>query len=244
MSRSQLANSALISTVNSRLVLQAVRVMQPTYRAAVARQTGLKPATVTSIVNELIDDQMLRESANHTTPSAARWGRPPLMLQVNPDVKRILAIDLEPDRIRVALTNILTEMLVYRERPVDRFSKPAEVCQAILELCREVLINIRRGQLQGVGLSLPGLIDRQKGLLISSTNMPEWHEVPVAAMLRKELRVPVHIERSIRLAALYEKWCDPQKQDRTILVISVRTGIGMCLMHRGELYTGILGFDG
>src|SRR5438552_3282480 len=106
MGKSQIGNSALISTVNSRLVLQAVRVMQPTYRAAVARQTGLKPATVTSIVNELIDDQMLREAA--LPARNARWGRPPLMLQVNPDVKRILAIDLEPDRIRVALTNILT----------------------------------------------------------------------------------------------------------------------------------------
>src|SRR5437764_3223533 len=106
MSKSQIGNSELISTVNSRLVLQAVRVMQPTYRAAVARQTGLKPATVTSIVNELIHEQMLRETADPAVGNAARWGRPPLMLQVNPDVKRILAIDLEPDRIRVALTNI------------------------------------------------------------------------------------------------------------------------------------------
>ena len=35
--------------------------MQPTFRAAVARRTGLKPATVTVIVNELLDQRMLRE---------------------------------------------------------------------------------------------------------------------------------------------------------------------------------------
>src|SRR5438552_14091055 len=106
MSTSQIGNSELISAVNSRLVLQAVRIMQPTYRAAVARQTGLKPATVTSIVNDLIGSRMLRETADPSRESA-RWGRPPLMLEVNADVKHILAVDLEPDRIRVALTNLL-----------------------------------------------------------------------------------------------------------------------------------------
>jgi predicted NBD/HSP70 family sugar kinase len=52
------------------------------------------------------------------------------------------------------------------------------------------------------------------------------------------------VERSTHLAALYEKWSDPQQQDRTILIISVRTGIGMSLMHCGELFNGNQGFDG
>ncbi len=243
MSNSQIGNSELISTVNSRLVLQAVRIMQPTYRAAVARQTGLKPATVTSIVNDLIGTQMLRETAIPSKDSA-RWGRPPLMLEVNGDVKRILAIDLEPDRIRVALTNLLVETLVYRERLTDRFLAPEAVLRSILELCHEVLAGVRPGQLQGVGISLPGLIDCERGVLISSTNMPKWRDVPVAAILKRELKMHVQTERSIRLAALYEKWSDPHQQDRTVLVVSVRTGIGMCLLHHGELYAGHLGLDG
>ncbi|MCC6422564.1 MAG: XylR family transcriptional regulator, partial [Phycisphaerales bacterium] len=61
MDKAQIGNSDLISTVNSRLILQAVRMMQPTYRAAVARQTGLKPATVTGIVNDLLSQQILSE---------------------------------------------------------------------------------------------------------------------------------------------------------------------------------------
>ena len=63
MNESQIGNSELISTVNSRLVLQAVRALQPTFRAEVARKTRLKPATVTGIVTELLDQQLLREAA-------------------------------------------------------------------------------------------------------------------------------------------------------------------------------------
>jgi N-acetylglucosamine repressor len=243
MGESQIGNSELISTVNSRLVLQAVRIMQPTYRAAVARQTGLKAATITAIVNGLITEQMLRETES---PDAARtrWGRPPLMLEVNGDAKRILAIDLEPDRIRVALTNILIEEQVYREKPVDRFSKPHVVCREILKLCKQVLEGMDHRRVLGVGVSLPGLIDREEGVLLTSTNMPEWRNVAIGPLLSSELGVPVHVERSTHLAALYEKWSDPQQQDRTILIISVRTGIGMSVMHRGELYNGNHGFDG
>ena len=243
MKASPIGNSKLISRVNSRLVLQAVRVMQPTYRAAIARQTGLTPATVTSIVNGLINQQLLREVPGEAD-DAVRWGRPPMMLEVNGDGRMILAVDLEPDRIRVALTNIILQMSAYREQPIDRFSQPELVVGEILKLCAEVLGGVGRGMLQGVGVSLPGLVDRERGVLISSTNMPNWRGVPIAAMLRKHLGLSVKVQRSIHLAALYEKWSNPQSNDRTILIISVRTGIGMSLMYRGELYTGQGGLEG
>ena len=245
MDRLRIGNSDLISAVNNRLVLQAVRVKQPTYRAEVARHTGLRPATVTTIVNGLLSAKLLTEvDGESPCAPAAHFGRPPLMLQINGDVKRIVAVDLEPDRVRVALTNILVEVLEYREVLVDRFSGHAEVCTQIVALCNEVLAGVPRGLLHGVGVSLPGLIDREGGTLISSTNMPRWQNVPVAAILRKALGVPVRVERSIHLAAMYEKWANPRNDDRTILVVSLRTGVGISLMHRGELITGQRGFDG
>lgn len=244
MTESLIGNTQLISTVNRRLVLQAVRVMQPTYRAAVARHTGLKPATVTTIVNNLIDKQMLRETPDRSDPARTRWGRPPLMLEVNADVKRILAIDLEPERIRIALMNLLLDIVGYREQPIDRFAEPPEIFREIRRNCDAVMAGVKRRALHGVGVSLPGLIDAKRGILISSTNMPNWRNVPVAATLARELGSPVLVERSLRLAALYQKWSDPNIQDRTVLLVSVRTGIGVSLMHNGELYSGNLGFDG
>jgi predicted NBD/HSP70 family sugar kinase len=244
MSRSTIGNSELISTVNNRLILQAVRVMQPTFRAAVARRTGLKPATVTVIVNELIDQRMLREVAGTTDGGSTRFGRPPLMLEVNADARRILAIDLEPDRIRVALTNLLAEVLEYREQPIDRFDAPGPVLADIVNLCRDVLRSTNRKQLHGIGVSLPGLIDQERGVLLSSTNMPKWRDVPIARTLEKELRAPVTVDRSLHLAALYEMWSNPQHMDRDVLIISLRTGVGMSLLNRGQLYRGSRGLSG
>jgi predicted NBD/HSP70 family sugar kinase len=242
MEANKIGNFELITAVNSRLVLEAVRVTQPTFRAAVARMTSLKPATVTMIVNSLIDGGVLRE-----TPKAmpnSRFGRPPLMLEVNSDYKRLLAIDLEPDRIRVALTDLLANVLEYREKDVDRFATPDAICREIFILAKAVLVGVSSNDLRGAGVSLPGMINCETGVLISSTNMPKWRDVPIAQMIATELKTSVRVERSIRLAALYEKWSNPRLQSRTAIVICVRTGIGMCLLDRGELYKGNLGFDG
>ncbi len=238
-----IGNIELIAAVNSRLVLHAVRILQPTYRAEVARKTRLKPATVTGIVSELLEQELLRET-QVAQESCPRGGRPPQMLRINGDARRILAIDLEPDVIRVALTNLLVEELAYRERLIDRFAEPAVVCSQMLELCRELLATVEKPRLLGVGLSLPGLIDRNRGLLLSSTNMPRWRDVPIRGILERELGMPVRMNRSLHLAALYEKWIDSQLESRDCLVISLRTGIGMTLMHRGDIYTGSQGFAG
>jgi len=240
---SQVGNTQLISTLNSRLVLQAVRVMQPTFRADVARRTGLKPATVTSIVNDLLAKKLLREIPATELP-AIRFGRPPLMLEINRDARRILSIDLEPDHIRVAVTDLEGAILHYQEQDVSRFEQPSVTIAAILKLSKTALQTIGRHPLLGVGIALPGLIDSEKRVLISSTNMPQWHNVPIGHLLEVELRAPVRVERSIHLAALYEKWVNPKHQSRTILIISLRTGVGMSLLRRGQLYVGRSGLSG
>lgn len=143
MAKSRIGNTQLISTLNNRLILHAVRVMQPTFRAEVARKTGLKPATVTSIVNDLIEQQLLREVPGETDNSA-RFGRPPLMLELNSDSRHILAIDLEPDRIRVAITDLIGRILHYQEQGINRFDQPQTVLSQIAALGKSAINTLDR----------------------------------------------------------------------------------------------------
>ena len=241
--KGSIGNSDLISTVNTRLVLEAVRTLGPTYRAEVARRTNLNPATVTGIVTELIGNGTLLEIPAEVEVSGR--GRPPQMLQINADAKYILAIDLEPDRIRIALLNLLLEVREYRERRINRFSKPERIWQQILGLYGDVSSGVVGNiPLQGVGVSLPGLIDMENGVMLGSTNMPKMVNVPIREMLEKEFSTPVYLERSMHLASLYEAWARVDGFKGSTMVITHRTGIGMSLMRNGELYLGSRGYDG
>lgn len=245
MKLSNIGNNEFVSKINSRLVLQTVRMMQPTYRAEVARATQLKPATVTGIVSDLIESDLLRETTDGE-PHVVKGGRPPLMLRVNGDHGRILAIDLEPDCIRVALTDLLVEIVEYREQLIDRFSEPVFVLRQIVSLCEQVLAagKIDAADLNGVSMSLPGLIDRSQGVLLSSTNMPKWRDVNIADWIEQRLGVRPRVDRSSHLAAIYEGWSHPERQNEITLILSLRTGIGMSVLHRGELQAGWGGIDG
>ena len=240
--KGSIGNSDLISTVNSRLVLEAVRTLGPTYRAEVARRTNLNPATITGIVNELLENGTLLEVPAETEVSGR--GRPPQMLQINANAKYILAIDLEPDRIRMALLNLMLEVREYRERRVNRFSRPERIWQQMLSLCNDVCGNAGNPPLQGIGVSLPGLIDMENGVLLGSTNMPKMVNVPIRAMLEREFSAPTYLERSMHLASLHEAWARVDGFKGSTMVITHRTGIGMSLMRDGELYLGSRGYDG
>ncbi len=243
MPQSKIGNTDLISSVNRRLVLNAVRLMQPTFRAEVSRKTSLKPATVTSIVSSLIEEELLHE-VPAVGDQAARFGRPPLMLEINARVFRVLAIDLEPDKIRVALTDMLARPLAFEQEAIDRFDTPENILRRIVAMSRSMLHQVPKKLVLGAGMSLPGLIDREARVMLSSTNMPKWTNVPVGAILEHELGIPISVGRSLHLAAMHEKWQEPNVQDKNVLVISLRTGVGACLIERGQLYTGSGGMAG
>jgi predicted NBD/HSP70 family sugar kinase len=243
MSQSNIGNTDLISAVNSRLVLNAVRLLQPTFRAQVSRKTGLKPATVTSIVSTLIEQGLLREVPGQVEPTA-RFGRPPLILEINSDARRILAMDLEPDNIRVAITDLLARPLSFAHQRIDRFNAPETILRQMIAMVKELMHHLPRKSIIGAGVSLPGLIDATNGTLISSTNMPKWKNVPVGPILEDALEVPVQVGRSLHLAAMHEKWEEPNIQDKNVVVISLRTGVGSCLIQHGQVYTGSGGMAG
>ena len=239
-----IGNSELITQVNRTLVLQAVRALEPTYRAEVSRRTHLKPATVTGIVSDLIDKQLLSEVPGETQSPTPSGGRPPMMLELNGAAMRMLAVDLEADIVRVALIDLKMSILEYAEGEIDRFGEPEGVVEQIAELVEPVLATPAGKDISGIGMSLPGLICKDEGILIGSTNMPRWHNVPIRDMMAQRMGHAVQVGRAVHLAALYEDWMDLSDRRSTKLILLLRTGIGMSLVHQGALYTGAGGFDG
>lgn len=244
MGKSNIGNSALITRVNRGLVLQAVRTLQPTYRAEVSRRTNLNPATVTGIVADLLELGLLRETEGDPQPLGTLGGRPPMMLEINARARKVLAIDLEPDCIRVGLVDLNMELLDYSEQMIDRLGEPGRVLDRICQLSKQMLKRAQPEGIDGAALSLPGLIDRERGVLHSSTNMPKWRDVQVGAAVAEAIGVAPIAERSVHCCAIYEDWVATDEPNSTKLIISLRTGVGMSIMRHGELYVGSRGFDG
>lgn len=234
-----------MSQVNTKLVLDVVRRSGPISRAELARQTSLPPATVGNIVAELMHDDLLIEVKEGKSDNK-NVGRPARNVALNDQARFVLAIDLEPDKLRIMIVGLTLQIQAYSEYSIDRFASSGAIVSQIIAGCRNLLSANAAWEerLVGIGVSLPGEVDTEAGISRGSTNMPNWRDVPILAKLKNAFHKPVQIGRSMHMAALSEKWRRPEIREKNVLFLVLRTGVGMSMLLRGNLYYGASHFDG
>jgi predicted NBD/HSP70 family sugar kinase len=235
----------LMNEVNIRLILDAIRCSGQISRAELARKIRLVPATVGNIVSELLDQDLINEKVE-TLNGIKSVGRPGRILELNDIARLVLAIDMEPEKLRISLVGLSSQVLAYSEISISRFAKSAAILSQMINGCNNLLSAnpIWQDKLTGIGVSLPGNIDVEKGISSGSTNMPNWNKVPIVKHLEDAFRKPVRIARSMHACALSEKWRRPDVKELNVLFLVLRTGIGVSQLIKGELFYGARHFDG
>src|SRR6185437_5967934 len=105
-----------------------------TRRSQLAQATGLSRAAVAQRVDLLVARGLLIE----TEPVVTERGRPPLALQLAPDVL-ICAVDLGATHCRLALTTLGGAPLAEAVREIDINEGPQTILAAVHELTGELL---------------------------------------------------------------------------------------------------------
>lgn len=107
----------------------------------------------------------------------------------------------------------------------------------------EALARAARVELSGVGVSVPGPLDAQRGVICFSPNLG-WREFPLARELSARLNLPVVLDDDANCGALGEHWLGSGRGARDFVYIVVGTGIGGGLVLNGRLYRGAGGGAG
>lgn len=223
-----------VRDINQTVFLHLIRERQPISRADIAKATGLRPGTVSAIVNRLIREKLVYEGIEG--PSTG--GRRPKYLYVNAESAYVLALDVGVGETSYAVSDFNGRILM--QRAVVTQGDPEDF---LTSLAREVSALIRaqypRARFEAVGVSVPGLVDRADGSLITSPNLG-WQNVPVRALLEAELKLPVFVENDANAAAFAELWYGPldELSTRTLLCVLVVEGLGTGLIINGELHVG------
>lgn len=223
-----------IRDINQTVFLHLIREKQPISRADLAKHTGLRAGTVSTIVNRLIKSGLVYEG----TEGPSSGGRPPKYLYINSESFYVLAIDIGVTDTAYAVSDfngrILQQASVLTEGEPEQFL--TTLAQSIESL---VASHFPRARFAAVGVSLPGLIDRETGSIVSSPNL-EWTDVPVRKILQDKLGLPVFVENDANAAAFSELWYGPLDEAavQTLLFILVVEGLGTGLIINRELRVG------
>jgi predicted NBD/HSP70 family sugar kinase len=237
------ADQTTVRRANLGVVLRQVAESGSCSRARIAARTGLTRGTVSSLVGELIELDLLRETGAHAGPRGV--GRPGLALELA-DVVLGVGLEVNVDHIAVCvedLTGVVrSERRVYRD---NRGSSPEPVLDRVAALAREELDAAARAgrRVAGVSVAVPGLVEIGSGTLVFAPNLG-WSDVPVADELRARLGSPIHVENEANLAALAEHWSGAARGCDDFVCVFGEIGIGGGIVIGGQLYRGANGFGG
>jgi N-acetylglucosamine repressor len=160
--------------VNRRLILDKIRREGEISRADLAKQTAIRPPTVSAVIKELIEEGLVEEIGAGETSG----GRAPRMLALSRNHLRALGFDMSDTAIIAGLCDLNGDLCVEREIPYAPLP-PLDALDQLHELGADVLkqAGLDWSGLQGIGIALPGHLNAQTGHVRWSKPF-NWHDVP------------------------------------------------------------------
>jgi N-acetylglucosamine repressor len=232
----RLATRSTPRDVNRRIVLNLIREYQPISRAELARRMSVRRGTLTPLVRELVESGVVFEKG---TTATAR-GRRPTMLCVRTRGRLVVAVDVRSGHSSIALSDVGGRMLAR-----ETFDTPASPDQLAELLANEVTRLFRMhapngGEgCQGIGIVLPGMVDRKTGKLIYAPRLG-WRDVDLRAAVSARLGMKVFVESAPIACAMARLWLEPEatRSVNSFAYVSVSEGIGVGLVVNGEMLRG------
>lgn len=214
-------------------------------RADIARLTGLSRTTVSSLVSEL-EAAGLITPVQDDTPAGGGRGRPGVRLALQPAAGAALGIDFGHTHLRVAVADLSSRVLAERHRELDVDRAAEAALKAASGLAEEVLAEagVDRSQVAGVGVGLPGPLDRNTGTVGSSVILPGWAGLRPAEELKRRLGLPILIDNDANLGALAEFTVGAGRGASDLVYLKLSSGIGAGLVLGGRLHRGATGIAG
>lgn len=228
---------------NLGLALRHLRDHGARSRAALAADLGMTRSTVSTLVADLIERGLVTDG--QLVQNAV--GRPSTAVEL--DGRRVCGIgaEINVNHVSTMALDLRGEVVEEHKLALDARSLDApRVLGHLVDLVRETVAGLERRDATPVGLTVgvAGLYDQTRDVLSHGPNLG-WYDVPVGAILRKEIggSYPVVVDNEGNLAAAAEVTPgDPSRQD--ILVLHGEIGVGGGIVTGGRLLRGSHGYAG
>lgn len=150
-----------------------------------------------------------------------------------------VGVNIGSSEIQLGIVNDQQELLAVKKYPTNP-KRPAkeiidETAENILKLLAEN--NIPLEQCVGVGVGVPGTIDRRNGKVIYSNNI-RWEDVPLTKQLGEVIPCPVRIANDADCAALGEAIAGAGKNFSYVVMFTLGNGVGGGIILNGEIFEG------
>jgi len=168
-------------------------------------------------------------------------------LHENIFMKVAIGIDIGGTNTKIVIADEKGNVLADQQNPTPSASAEGTATiddllvkglQDFLDSDRAKAIVASTSEVSGIGIGVAGLLDRKKGIVMQSPNIPAINGLPLREKFEKEFSLPVVIENDANIYAYGEKWVGAGKDFDNFVLLTLGTGLGGGLVYKGELYEG------
>lgn len=242
------------------LVLAGIAAGASVTRARLAAETGLTKATVSSLVDLLVDADLVVETGRDT--AAAAVGRRGAALALSDRGPLGIGVEVNVDYLATCTVD-LTGRVRRRETIIgdERGAGPEATLRRAGRALRRALDDADQDErpIAGITLAVPGLVELDRDIVRAAPNLG-WRDVRAGDVLAAEAgldgggttvrapagggRATIRLGNEADLAALGELWAGGHGGLRSFLLVSGEIGVGAGIVVDGELFAGVRGFAG
>jgi glucokinase len=152
----------------------------------------------------------------------------------------IAAVDIGGTNLRVALADLEGNLLGRWNTSTEATCSPdmviAQIEEGVSCLLRQSSSSSR--SLLAVAAGAPGITNPQTGVVLATSYLKGWKDVPLGQLLQSRLGVPAAVENDVRMAALGEHWMGAARGVDDFVFLAIGTGIAAGIFANGKLIHG------
>ncbi|WP_319559328.1 ROK family transcriptional regulator [Marispirochaeta sp.] len=221
-------------------VLNVIHRDHPISRADIGKKIGLTSVTISSIVTQLLEENIIKI----TGEGDSKGGRRPILVDLVPSAYYMAALDVGITKIIAAIIDWCGNIIRSIRIESDLTNGEEHTIHQMLSQMRKIISEIDpaiQKKIIGIGLSLPGIVDTEKGLSIHSPgtqSLSQEKDVEIAKIFENEFGIKTYIENNARSMALAEIRYGTAQNVPNTCAINIGHGIGSGVSIDGELYRG------
>lgn len=150
-----------------------------------------------------------------------------------------LGVDIGGTKIATVIIDERGKIYKRSEVPSDPSDKEKmfkQVVQSIELVLKKSQIEIQ--DIQGIGVGVPGKVDRENGVAIFQNNLP-WENFPIASRLREYFSIEnIVVDNDVYMATFAEWKVSNTSEQETFVYLTVSTGISCSIIHQGSFLSG------
>src|SRR5438128_115699 len=153
----------------------------------------------------------------------------------------VFAADLGGTHLRAAPVDANVTINIRLKHKTPQATQPDEMAQALVLAVREceTQSKISGDCIRAVSVVVPGSVNVAQGVVVKAPNVACLDGFRLTAALTSELKLPAVLENDANAAAVGEMWQGAGHGRRTIVCVTLGTGVGGGIILDGKLWRGV-----